>query len=359
MDVRGSELQDFLRCRKRWNYRWNEQLVPKKPNNKLFFGTLFHKFLEVWYGENNDMSQSFDAMKKLFDETDTSSMDQVELDELWSLASIVARNYHEQYWRSDYDWQVIATELTFRIPLDRDIAYTGTIDLIFRDQEGRLWFADHKTTDSLDKYEKNAEMDRQISRYWWALQQLSEGNGYILIDGEWVKNGNLVAWTTEKPYGFIYNLILKDYPVPPRVLKNGSLSKDKAQKTTYEMYWNALKEMHLDESDYEDILSHLADHPKEFFRRVEVFRNQAEIDASIEELHATATDMGFVRELQRLGARVNPIYRNITSDCHWDCVYRDICLASMDGSNAEYLIDALYIKEDAHGTHTDQANADA
>jgi hypothetical protein len=31
-------------------------------------------------------------------------------------------------------------------------------------------FMDHKTVSSISMYEEKAVMDRQISRYWWALK---------------------------------------------------------------------------------------------------------------------------------------------------------------------------------------------
>ena len=52
--IRGSEIQDFLRCRKRWDYRWNQRLKPKRPDGKLFFGTLGHKFVESHYSNLED-----------------------------------------------------------------------------------------------------------------------------------------------------------------------------------------------------------------------------------------------------------------------------------------------------------------
>jgi RecB family exonuclease len=198
--IRGSEVNDFLRCRTRWDYAWQQNLKPKTPNDKLFFGTLFHKYLEEWY-KNHSQAQALTAMKKLFDETDTSGMEQVVIDELWDLAFNVAENYFAQWAKDDNKMEVLATELEFAFPITKDKWYTGTIDLVVKDEYGKVWFYDHKTTASIDLYEKRADMDRQISRYWWALQQL----GYD-VDG------------------FIYNIVVKDTPRKPELLKKGGLS---------------------------------------------------------------------------------------------------------------------------------------
>jgi RecB family exonuclease len=308
--VRGTEVTDFLRCRTKWDYAWQQKLRAKTPNDKLFFGTLFHKYLEEWY-TNFSQAQALTAMKKLFDETDTSGMEQFQVDELWDLAYNVAENYFKTWAVTDNKFEVVATELQFAIPLTDDLTYTGTIDLVVKDKYGQIWFYDHKTTNSIESYEKRADMDRQISRYWWALQQL----GYDV-------------------HGFVYNIILKDYPTQPSVLKNGSLSQNKSQKTTHELYLQAIQQNGLDPNDYREILEHFKLTPDRYFRRVFVHRSQEEVDNSIQELLAVSQDME--------GAR---IYRNITKDCSWDCQYQSICQSSMDGSNVDYLTEQLFTKE--------------
>ena len=316
MNIRGSEIQDFLRCRKRWDYRWQERLISKKKNDKLFFGELFHLYLEKYYKtKNHDTAQQY--MLQTLD----MYMDE-DWEELQDKLIEITNHYYETY-KTDL-FTVIGVEVQFSIPLTATKNFTGTIDLIYRDTEGRLWFADHKTTTSIEKYEKNAILDRQINRYWWAIQQLAKGNGIIMGD----KNILL-----DNPYGFMYNIIYKDYPVPPKVLKSGGLSKDKSQKTTYEMYKKAIKDLQLNEADYTEILEHLSSFPFKFFSRVEVFRNQQEIDCTMEEIGAIVQDMDNCRT-----------YRNITTDCQWDCQYKDLCLAEIDGSDAQWLRDELYEK---------------
>jgi RecB family exonuclease len=311
-NIRGTEVSDFLRCRTKWDYAWNEKLRAKTPNDKLFFGTLFHKFLEVLYNTNFNYDDAHWAMNEMFNETDTSGMEQVALDELWDLVHDVTINYYNQYKNTDSKFQVLATELHFAIPLSDKVTYTGTIDLVVKDEHGQVWFYDHKTTASIDLYEKRADMDRQISRYWFALQKL----GYDVA-------------------GFVYNIILKDVPKKPELLKSGKLSQNKAQKTTYDLYAQAIVENGLDPSDYKEILEHLKGQENRYFRRMKVTRLQPEINASIDELITVAEDMENAR-----------IYRNITKDCHWDCAYQSICQASLDGSNADYLTKQLFIKED-------------
>ncbi|CAB4144031.1 PD-(D/E)XK nuclease superfamily [uncultured Caudovirales phage] len=251
-------------------------------------------------------------MLEMYRETDTGNADPVEMQELWDLCESVAKNYQKQWRDADSQFKVLATELQFAIPLTETLTYTGTIDLVLEDKDGKVWFMDHKTTNNIESYEKRVDMDRQISRYWYALQQL----GYDV-------------------QGFIYNIILKDVPEAPAVLKNGTLSKNKSAKTTYQLYLDAIMDNHENADDYEEILQHLkaqeTENGNRFFRRIKVYRLQAEIDNSIQELIDVAADMD--------GAR---IYRNITKDCSWDCSFQSLCQSSMDGSNVDYLKNQLF-----------------
>lgn len=338
--IRGSEYQDFLRCRLRWYFAWQKRLVPKTLNDKLFIGDLIHKFMEHYYRANCDFNVGFQAMRELYQNTDTSGMDEVALNELWTLAENMVKNYHTEYGENDRAFQVLATELPFRIRINDFVTYMGKIDWIGLDSDNLLCFWDHKTTKSLDKYEKNAAMDRQISRYWWALNELCKGNGEIAVkttDGGrelWVhiKDTNLWGFINGRQVDyFIYNILLKDFPTPPRELKKGGLSKAKDQNTTYALYLKEIQERGLNPEDYQDMLDWLKENPRRYFSRVEVRRNTNEIRCAMKEFYDTALDM------------MNPrIYRNITSDCTWDCLFRDVCMAGLDGSNVQMLLDTLY-----------------
>jgi RecB family exonuclease len=320
-NYRNSEITDYQRCRKKWNWRWNEGYTPKRQNGKLFFGVLFHKFLEVLYKTSNRSLAQL-AMEKEFQDTNKTGTPQQEIDEVWNMANIVAENYVTKWWDNDQHWEIIATEFEFEVPIDDQITYVGTIDLIFQ-YKGKIWFMDHKTTSSLDIYENNSRMDRQISRYWWALKKLGYDVG-----------------------GFIYNIILKDYPVPPKKLKNGKFSTAKNQNTTYELYVEAIQENKFEELDYFDILHTLKNQPREYFRRVNVTRNDAELANAMFEFYQAALEASEIKDVIDANGESPRVYRNITKDCSWDCPFMDACKADMDGSNIEFLMNMAFNKEE-------------
>lgn len=300
IEIRGSEVNDFLRCRHKWSLYWKQEVRPKQQNQKLDFGTAFHKFLEVLYSTGDYNKAVFEMLELSSYEDDTEMLQEV------------AKNYMSVYNEHMERFEVVETELKFSIPVDSIINYAGTIDLLLKEKStGNIYFLDHKTTSVIDKYVKQSALDRQISRYWWALQQL----GYDVK-------------------GFVYNIILKDFPRLPSLLKNGKVSTAKNQNTTYELYRKFLLDNGFNLEEYSDILYYLQTFPKEYFKQIEVYRNRYELLASISEFKATVDDM--------ISAK---IYRNITKDCAWDCPYVDLCTIGISGGDITLLQKSLFTQQ--------------
>lgn len=346
MDIvmRGSEYQDFLTCRKKWFYSWVEKITPKRPDNKLFFGTLFHKWLEVFYSNECNALQADLEISTWFNEQDMSGMEQTEIDDLKQLFKGVRENYVNTYYHHDVEWNVLGTEVEFNIRLDDATFFTGTIDLVY-ELDGKVYFTDHKCVSSLDQYEEKSKMDRQISRYWWALEMIAAGTGRVKknINGEdlWVIWAELLD---KKIAGFTYNLIAKDYPREPKILKKGDLSKDKSQKTTYDKYYAKILELGLDVAEYDDILQILMTKPDAFLRRVAVRRNQEELQSAMWEFLYTTNDIHDVAmSLMAAPHKADEItYRHIGTHCDHMCQFKAICQAAIAGENVSLVKKLAY-----------------
>jgi hypothetical protein len=346
--VRGSEYQSFLNCRKQWYYQWVEGIEAKKPDKKLFFGTAFHKWLENYYNSGCNKLQADLETSIWINEQDTKDMDQTDIDDMMSLMRGVAEHYHNTYGETDKDFNVIATELEFIIKLDDSLYMTGTIDLVY-EVDGKIRFMDHKTVSSITMYEEKAVMDRQISRYWWALKMIAAGIGEVKDKetGEWVQCEALKGKSID---GFDYNLIAKDFPKEPKVLKSGKLSTDKSQKTTYNKYLKKLLEMGIDVPEdsfhkgyhiipsshpYYEILTYLAEKPDQFTKRVDVRRSDAELESSAWEFSYTAGDIHDIKLMIKNNPNtIEPLtYRNITNNCMHMCQFKSLCQTAIDGGN--------------------------
>lgn len=356
--VRGSEYQSFLNCRKQWFYQWVEGIEAKKPDGKLFFGNLFHKWLEEYYQNGCDKLMADMKTSIWFNEQDTADMVQEDIDDMMKLFKGVSEHYHKTYGESDKAWKVIATEMEFIVKLDEELYMTGTIDLVYETPEGKIRFADHKTVSSIQMYVDKAVMDRQISRYWWALKMIAAGVGRVkkkaTREGEkdmWVECQELLGKEID---GFDYNLIAKDYPKEPKVLKlkKGqsipSISQDKAQKTTYDLYLAKIKELGANEAEYDEFLSFLKDKPNQWLNRVDVLRTDSELEASAWEFSYTAGDIHDVKlMIENNPQATEPLtYRNITKDCMHMCQYKSLCQTVIQGGNVSLTKNLGYKKRE-------------
>jgi hypothetical protein len=344
--VRGSEYQSFLNCRKQWYYQWVEGIEAKKPDKKLFFGTAFHKWLENYYNSGCNKLQADLETSIWINEQDTKDMDQTDIDDMMSLMRGVAEHYHNTYGETDKDFKVIATELEFIIKLDDSLYMTGTIDLVY-EVDGKIRFMDHKTVSSITMYEEKAVMDRQISRYWWALKMIAAGIGEVKDKetGEWVQYEVLKGKSID---GFDYNLIAKDFPKEPKVLKSGKLSTDKSQKTTYELFMKKLNEVGVFTDDYLDFVEFLRTKPDQFTKRVDVRRSDAELESSAWEFSYTAGDIHDIKLMIKNNPNtIEPLtYRNITNNCMHMCQFKSLCQTAIDGGNVNMVKNLGYKKRE-------------
>lgn len=364
-------MQQFLDCRKTWKLRWYDHLVRKYPDGKLFFGTLFHKHMEHWYRAGGERTVAAEATNAWIKEQKPEMMDQADYRELMELFWPLVNQYMD-YYEDDFNAiTVLATELQFAIPMyDEDqgmqsYAYSGTIDLVYK-QDGLLKFRDYKTVSSIDRYVNNAVLDRQISRYWWALTALCDGYGYILQDEKWVPIQQHPLWDKlrgQAPDEFEYDIVRKDVAKPPKVIKKGAaLSVDKSQNTTYELYVEALKTHGFWDGDgpvpaaYVEVLEHLKQQGNKFLRRLPVRRRWSECEAAMEDFHKAAVEMMDIRRM--LNTRPKDVadkhlYWNINYDTKDMNQYYPLILAEVNGDNVSMVQASLFEYEKDYDPESD------
>ncbi len=206
-------------------------------------------------------------------------------------------------------------EVRFTVPLPHtDAVYGGTFDRLATDSLGRYWIVDYKTAKRFDT--AKLPLDPQVSAYCWAATQIYG----VRFEG------------------MVYQQFLKTPPAPPKMLKNGQLSKAKDQPTTYALYKAALIERFGGVPDeYADYLAALAarETPEgdQFIRIDLVRRNEAQMRAEGWKIMAEAREM-LDPEL--------PLYPNPTFQCAFDCHFREPCIEVDSGGDAEYLLKTAY-----------------
>lgn len=333
-----TEISDFLRCRRMWDLSSpNRQALYKKgtPSPALHLGTAVHHGLAAHaFGQNPivALDEWYDSeLKRIAQEyveavgVALSPSERNELLTAKELAQGMLEHYFDRYGAEPFaPMKLIATEMSFRIPTGlktpdgREIFLVGTIDGLAVDPDENLYVLDHKTySQKMDM--KWLQTDHQFSGYSWAMQ--------VLLN--------------QPIAGFIYDGLNKKVPKPPKVLKNGTLSKEWSTSITAHSYKKALKE-HYDGdvpwSDYDDLLRRLEERDAQeqtpFFSRhvVRFTQNQ---------LNQWAANTKMI--LEEIASDPN-IYPNFSWTGCWDCGVVDLCRAEQlgDQERLEYVKESSY-----------------
>lgn len=158
----------WLSCRQKFDYRYNQCIVPRENAVALAFGSAVHAGLETWF-----KSHDIDKAVEMADRSDLSDTDRVKATEL-------VRGYWEKYPRESFT--VIDIEREFSTPLinpktgcpSKTWELAGKVDGII-EQNGELYILEHKTTSKADDdYFNRVEIDMQLAFYAIAIQQVLE-----------------------------------------------------------------------------------------------------------------------------------------------------------------------------------------
>lgn len=154
--VRTSERGIFQTCKHAWQWAYLEQLKPIQEAPALSFGNLIHQALEKRYPpgikRGPHPAQTFE---KLYDEFTKEayklgfSDDEGQWQEAGELGVDMLENYVD-YFGKDEEWKVLASEMTFQVPVfDEDeyvFTYVGTLDGLWENRmDGGVRINDYKT----------------------------------------------------------------------------------------------------------------------------------------------------------------------------------------------------------------------
>lgn len=299
----------------------------------FLFGDAVHSALEVYYTDNKrELAPALRRFKREWrkvmvklasDYGELFSRIEPEWQEYMDKGVTMLTYYDIYDAQAEFDWdEVIAVNVEERawvdilgpdqMQLDGLPLLSGKIDLVVRRKDG-IWIVDHKT--AATAYDARAlDVDDQLTGYcyiWWRI-------------------------SGEVPRGAIYNALIKDPPGPPRVLKSGALSQDKAQRTTYDLYVQAIKDLKLDKNDYQDILTFLREKKwSQFFLRDGMQRNVEELESFEKRLYREYDDM------RRTIRDPDWAYPNPTQRTCPGCSVLPLCQA-MEEQNPEFVREHMY-----------------
>lgn len=336
-EIHISDVRAFKACRRQWNWAspLRRNLEPNVPYMPFFTGRAIHYALEVYYAEGVPLKKTLAAFcdleikqmeesGRLFEAEREKLQEQIEL--------MVAMLDHYELWIdrekgrwSDDQFEFIAMETEFSVPLrtptgraSSRVFLAGRFDgLIMRKDDGSFWIWETKTARGIDELTKSLANDEQCGAYVYAAEDLFS----IPVTG------------------VLYNVMRKKAPSFPKVLKNGTISKNKSIDTTAASYLDAVRTLQPDLTNeeillkYKDILQHLLDEGKPFFARVPVYRTPAEIKTLQYNLWITALEMVRPR---------TPLYPAPSwMNCGF-CRFRAPCLALNSEADYEFLLKEAY-----------------
>lgn len=284
-----TERSSFRTCRRRWYLDTNLRLAPKDQVIwYLIFGDCIHAALEAYYKGGRDLKKCLRAFRTTWGREDKKLREKYRafydmgISDEWAEHRAKGEEMlrcYDMYDRVDSFFDEVVSyaieERSFIDILDLDgelqegnPLLSGRIDMVVRRSDG-IWIVDHKSLASAPT-DTALDIDDQLTGYCYIYWRL----------------------TGEIPRGALYNVLLKDPPKPPRMLKDGTLSKDKSQRTTFDLYLQAINDLGLNVADYEEILNFLsASGWRRFFVRQGVERNIDQLASFEEHLYREVRDM--------------------------------------------------------------------
>jgi hypothetical protein len=317
----------FRRCRRKWYFQSPLCLnltALSEVSPHLWFGTGLHFALEDFHGYNH-FKHPWAAFLAYFYATQGArpgeALQLVELADgmlTYYLRWLRGRNEYQTVWIDG----VPQVEVSWEIPLTDDVVYAGTFDRIVRDPWGNLFIVDYKSAQRIQT--SKLEMDPQVTAYAYSFEKLYQ-----------------------KPLeGMLYMQFLKQAPKPPAVLKDGHLSVNAQQATTYQIYKEAVLQRYGNRigsiprhvlAFCNNLKTKEGEEGDRYIRRDIVRRNPNMLASEEWKIHS------------ELGEMLNdnlPLYPNPTRDCGWDCDFRGACVAMDDGSDWEGILRAGYCQKE-------------
>lgn len=317
MFISYSRESSYLQCPYLHYLRYVRRLEKKKPERPLYFGTDFHKLLEL---RNNpkELQEAKNTIKDTFYELPGQYQSDLGDSYLEDLFTIFA-DYLELYAGLK---QPQVTELEFELEVgkfkDEPIVFVGKIDeLYLRKKQGvkHIVVGEHKTFSSKPNMD-TLVMNPQKCLYAKAAQFLKG----VLPDK--------VKWD-----------YIKSTPAasPIWLEKSKRFSDASSTKITPFSWRRACKERKI--SDKEVIAKGDKYKPniQEYFFQVELEIDPAMVDQIWEGFLFTA------KQIIKYGDKNKT--KNVTRNCSW-CSYRDICYAEMTGGNTEYIIAKDFVEKE-------------
>lgn len=383
--IHTSDVASFLRCRRYWswssparnNLRTRADVSGINPN--LWFGTGIHYALEKFYHPvlRRDPVEAWQTWFKyqwdggvvteeLLEHTYDNNPHPVgaapgeHLYQVRGLRDILPQydeeeymqyrdlgtnmmEFYKQYVPNHDDFQVVATESTYSVPLgftsvdireespnygkQLEVHARGKRDAIcYRERTDSFFVTDHKTAAVIGpEYFDKIDTDPQVSNYIWASREEAIGN-----DLPWKRINEC-----------LYQALRKAAPMPPTMLQSGLPSVSRTTESTTAVLFqdfivrNNLQVWFDDNDKAQSYYNYLVECGDEnFIQRRTTYRSKTFLDNVGKNLRMIAEEM--------LDNDIK-IYPRFTGEIACvRCAFRAPCIAVEDGADAEFILDNNY-----------------
>lgn len=300
--VSNSKAACFRRCPKQYEFRYVKKLKKKRTALPLKKGSWIHELLMThydgkdWRVRHKQLTAQFN--KLLIEERE-------EYGDLPTECARIMHSYVAHYKEEDKHYKVLDTEIDALVELPNGDMFNFIIDLILEEDDGGIWFLDHKNVSSLMDADYML-LDAQLAKYVWGGAQI----GYPNIRG------------------VMFNELCTKAPTLPKELKDGGLEQRKNLQCDVYTYYREIKRLGLDPHDYTEMLQHLRGQSDKWFRRTRMPRDKPMVEQTIREMLWTIDDIKRAEASGRFP-------RTPDKSCTWMCEYLHPCVVDLQGGDID------------------------
>lgn len=296
LTISNSEIQAFMRCRRRWYLSYYEGWRPRESavTGALALGSRVHAALEVYYKGAGPLVEQYDL---LLDEdrmlAASMGQDLSTLESEGELGRLMLEGYLDWVAEEGIDslYEIVGVEEVLATPMIAGrVNLVGKVDLRVRDKrDGAHLVLDHKTSASLGDFPKWAHMNPQLMTY----QTLD------------FVNRRHTEHEDERLAGGIFRILKK--------VKRGVRAKPP------------------------------------FYEQHEVRHNVFTLRSFWRRIQGTLMDMLRVFDALEAGEDHREVaYPTATRDCSWYCPFYHVCPLFDDGSDVDSMLNDLFVRGDPY-----------
>lgn len=319
--VSFSEMAAWKTCRKKWYYIYDLNIAPKKRKRLVSFGSCGHFGLRALHKGNSYEDAVNVWIEKEIEKGDWFDEEIEDMRKLGEDVKCILNRYTREF--QNAKWTPVLIEEKFEIPIPGiKRKLLGYMDLVIKDEEGKLWIVENKFPAKSFRTIEEIEMNTQLGTYHYSALRL----GLDVV-------------------GLIYEQILQKVPSIPAVNKNGSISRSDIM-TDWETYKKVVVEQGLNSDDYLDMEMRLKE--KKFFQRDHIYRSKKEVAIFMDDTKKCVWDLIKTKK---------HIYRNVSFLSCPMCPYRELCSAEARGHDYQYILENDFKKREKREDYSNDTDA--